>query len=304
MPAIRIATRKSPLALWQAEYVKQQLIKHHPDLTVELVSMVTQGDRILDAPLAKIGGKGLFIKELETGIQQGVADIAVHSMKDVPAELPPGFVLNVICERDDPRDAYVSNEYSRFAELPIGATVGTCSLRRQCTIRAARPDLNVENLRGNVNTRLQKLDDGQYDAIILAAAGLRRLGLEHRIAECLSEDFSLPAVGQGAVGIESRENDTETHALISKLQHTETQLRVTAERAMNAILGGGCQIPIGGHAVIEGDQLTLRGFVGYPDGREVVADQISGSKYDGQALGRTLGERLLANGAREMLDSL
>lgn len=304
MQLIRIATRKSPLALWQAEHVKQQLMHLNPGLTVELVGMVTQGDKILDTPLAKIGGKGLFIKELETGMMEGIADIAVHSMKDVPAELPPGFVLSVICERGDPRDAFVSNRYQRFSDLPVGAVVGTSSLRRQCMIRAARPDLQVESLRGNVNTRLKKLDDGQFDAIILAAAGLRRLGFDRRITESLSEDVSLPAVGQGAVGIECRETDTVTQALVSVLQHEETQLRVTAERAMNAVLGGGCQVPIGGHAVVEGDQLTLTGLVGYPDGSKLVSDQVVGNKHNGSALGAQLGEQLLVQGAREILDSL
>lgn len=304
MQRIRIATRKSPLALWQAEYVKQQLIHHNPGLTVELVGMVTQGDKILDTPLAKIGGKGLFIKELETGLMDDIADIAVHSMKDVPAELPPGFVLDVICERDDSRDAFVSNRYQRLSDLPEGAIVGTSSLRRQCMIRAARPDLQIESLRGNVNTRLKKLDDGQFDAIILAAAGLRRLGFEQRITETLGEDVSLPAVGQGAVGIECRADDAVTQSLISALRHDETQLRVTAERAMNAILGGGCQVPIAGYAVIRGDQLTLRGLVGYPDGRKIIADQVVGNKHDGVALGTQLGEQLLAQGAREILDSL
>jgi len=238
---LRIATRKSQLALWQANYVKSMLEHHHPELKIELVTMTTQGDKILDTPLAKVGGKGLFVKELETGMLEGAADIAVHSMKDVPVEFPEGLHLPVICQREDPRDAFVSNTFKSLEQLPQGATLGTSSLRRQSQIAALRPDLKIKDLRGNVNTRLQKLDDGEYDAIILAAAGLKRLDFEERITQFIDTDVCLPAIGQGAVGIECRTDDARINNLIAPLTDNKTLIRVLAERAMNQRLQGGCQ---------------------------------------------------------------
>lgn len=298
---LKIATRKSPLALWQANFVKDRLEALHPQLQVELVPMSTQGDKILDTPLAKVGGKGLFVKELETAMLEGRADIAVHSMKDVPVEFPEGLGLHTICEREDPRDAFVSNRFKAIAELPQGAVVGTSSLRRQCQLRAARPDLVIRDLRGNVNTRLAKLDGGEYDAIILAAAGLKRLEMAHRIAAFIEPEQSLPANGQGAVGIECRLDDVELHALLAPLEHTETRTRVLTERAMNRALQGGCQVPIGAYALVEGDQIWLRGLVGSPDGTQVIRDEIRGSVSDGEALGEQLAQRLLAAGADVIL---
>ncbi|HDX8360980.1 hydroxymethylbilane synthase [Aeromonas veronii] len=298
---LKIATRKSPLALWQANFVKDQLEALHPQLQVELVPMSTQGDKILDTPLAKVGGKGLFVKELETAMLEGRADIAVHSMKDVPVEFPEGLGLHTICEREDPRDAFVSNRFKAIAELPQGAVVGTSSLRRQCQLRAARPDLVIRDLRGNVNTRLAKLDAGEYDAIILAAAGLKRLEMAHRITAFIEPEQSLPANGQGAVGIECRLDDVELHALLAPLEHTETRARVLTERAMNRALQGGCQVPIGAYALVEGEQIWLRGLVGSPDGTCVIRDEIRGPLADGEALGEQLAQRLLAAGADEIL---
>jgi len=298
---LRIATRKSPLALWQAEFVRDSLIQHFPDLQVELVKMVTQGDKILDTPLAKVGGKGLFVKELEQGMLRDEVDIAVHSMKDVPVELPDGLHLKVICEREDPRDAFVSNEFATFESLPMGARVGTSSLRRQTQLKAIRPDLTILDLRGNVNTRLKKLDDGQYDAIILAAAGLKRLGFDERIKQAIDSTVSLPAIGQGAVGIECRIEDKVINQLISVLNHQQTHICVMAERSMNTRLEGGCQVPIGGYAILEGDELYLRGLVGRPDGSEVVRGEIRGNAEDAAALGKTLAEDLLSRGADVIL---
>ena len=298
---IRIATRHSPLAMWQAYYVKAELLKHHPDLTVELLAMKTQGDKILDTPLAKIGGKGLFVKELEVAMLDGRADIAVHSMKDVPVDFPEGLGLAVICERGDPRDAFVSNQYKSIDALPQGAIVGTSSLRRQAQLREGRPDLIVNDLRGNVNTRLGKLDAGQYDAIILAAAGLQRLEMDERIASYLSPEQSLPAVGQGAVGIECRLDDLETLALLMPLEDAETRIRVTAERAMNLALEGGCQVPIGSFALLEGDEVFLRGLVGSVDGKQVIRKEIRGDKKDAEHLGLILAKQLLDCGAKEIL---
>jgi len=304
---IRIATRKSPLALWQAEHVRSELERHHPGLTVELVTMTTKGDKILDSPLAKVGGKGLFIKELEQGMLEGTADIAVHSMKDVTAVLPEEFVLAVICEREDPRDAFVSGSFASFRDLPQGARVGTCSLRRQCQIKEMRPDLKVIDLRGNVNTRLRKLDDGEFDAIVLATAGLVRLGFFDRIRERIAPETSLPAVGQGAVGIECRAEDSETRELLAPLEHRETRVRVSAERAMNARLEGGCQVPIGGFAELQDGTLRLRGFVGRPDGTLVIRADVSGPEADAERIGSEMGEDLLSRGAdrilRDVLDS-
>lgn len=301
---IRIATRKSPLAMWQAEYVKAALEQAHPGIEVELVPMVTKGDVILDTPLAKVGGKGLFVKELEVAMLEGRADIAVHSMKDVPVEFPEGLGLVTICEREDPRDAFVSNHYNNIDELPTGAIVGTSSLRRQCQLRARRPDLIVKDLRGNVNTRLRKLDDGEYDAIILACAGLMRLKLHDRIRSTITPEESLPAVGQGAVGIECRLDDERVLGLLAALNHQETATRVRCERAMNNHLQGGCQVPIGSYAELDGDQIWLRALVGEPDGSRIVRGEIRGPAADAEQLGTTLAEQLLNDGARTILDAL
>jgi len=298
---IRIATRHSPLAMWQANFVKAELMKYHPDLTVELLAMKTKGDKILDTPLAKVGGKGLFVKELEVAMLEGRADIAVHSMKDVPVDFPEGLGLMVICEREDPRDAFVSNHYQNIEQLPLGAVVGTCSLRRQCQLRELRPDLKVKDLRGNVNTRLGKLDAGEYDAVILAAAGLIRLQMQDRIASFIAPEVSLPAVGQGAVGIECRVDDEQTIALLKPLEDSQTRFRVTAERAMNLALQGGCQVPIGSFALLENEQIFLRGLVGSVDGKKIIRKEITGHQDDAQQLGLQLAEQLLASGAKEIL---
>lgn len=301
---VRIATRKSALALWQAEYVKHALQQAHPGLKVDLVPMSTQGDRVLDTPLAKIGGKGLFIKELEVAIQQGRADIAVHSMKDVPMEMPDGFGLHAICERENPFDAFVSNQYTDLQSLPKGAVVGTSSMRRQCQLKAWRDDLQIRDLRGNVNTRLAKLDAGEYDAIILACAGLMRLGLGDRIRQSIAPEFCLPAVGQGAVGIECLNDDKDLIALLKPLNHQPTAIRVQAERAMNHTLQGGCQVPIGGFALLEEQQIWLRGLVGAIDGSEIISAEIRGDASDAVALGQQLGQMLLEKGASEILNAL
>ena len=289
------------MALWQAEFVKAQLEHFHDDVRVELVPMSTQGDIILDTPLAKIGGKGLFVKELEQAMLDGRADIAVHSMKDVPVEFPDDLELHVICEREDPRDAFVSNNFANIDALPQGAIVGTSSLRRQCQIRALRPDLEIRDLRGNVNTRLAKLDSGQYDAIILAAAGLIRLKMGERIRDFIEPEVSLPANGQGAVGIECRIDDEVTKALLAPLEHSETRIRVNAERAMNRHLEGGCQVPIGAYALVDGEQVHLRGLVGAIDGSEILRDEISGHVDNAEKLGIELAKKLLAQGADKIL---
>ncbi len=298
---IRIATRQSPLALWQAQYVQQRLMANHPGLQVELVPMVTRGDIILDTPLAKVGGKGLFVKELELALLENRADIAVHSMKDVPVAFPAGLGLVTICERDDPRDAFVSNHFATLDALPQGSCVGTSSLRRQCQLRHYRPDLVVRDLRGNVGTRLAKLDNGDYDAIILAAAGLKRLGQEQRIRCPLSAEISLPAVGQGAVGIECRLDDDITRALLAPLNHSETQARVQAERAMNTRLEGGCQVPIASYAELANGTLWLRALVGSPDGKQIIRGERRGPVAQAEQMGIALAEELLAKGAREIL---
>lgn len=298
---VRIATRRSPLAMWQAEYVRDRLQENHPGLQVEFVKMVTQGDKILDTPLAKVGGKGLFVKELEVGMLEGQADIAVHSMKDVPMAFPEGLHLAVVCPREDPRDAFVSNTYKALEELPEGARVGTSSMRRTCQLRELRPDLNILDLRGNVNTRLKKLDDGEYDAIILAAAGLIRLEFQHRIAQFIEPEVCLPAVGQGAVGIECRVNDERIHALLACLNDEATSIRVRAERAMNHRLEGGCQVPIGGYSLLEGDEIWLRALVGRPDGSEMIRGEVRGPIAEGEKLGKQLADDLLSRGAAEIL---
>ncbi len=301
---LRIATRKSQLALWQAEYVRDMLKLHHPDLNVELVKMSTQGDKILDTPLAKVGGKGLFVKELERSLLDEETDIAVHSMKDVPVELPDRLHLSVICPREDPRDAFVSSQYKSLEALPEGARLGTSSLRRQCQLAALRPDLNIIDLRGNVNTRLKKLDDGEYDAIILAAAGLKRLEFEDRISAFLATDISLPAIGQGAVGIECRREDSWVNELLTPLNDPDTATRVAAERAMNLRLQGGCQVPIAGYAELEHGVILLRGLVGRVDGSEIIRGEIAGPPEDAAHLGQVLAEDLLARGADRVLAEL
>jgi hydroxymethylbilane synthase len=290
--------------MWQAKYVQAKLLEHHPHVNVELLPMSTQGDRILDTPLAKIGGKGLFIKELEIAMQNGEADIAVHSMKDVPVAFPEGFGLHAICERENPFDAFVSNHYDNIEALPLGAVVGTSSLRRQCQIRAFRSDLVIKDLRGNVNTRLAKLDEGQYDAIILASAGLIRLGMRERIKQEIDTGVSLPAVGQGAVGIECRNDDAELISLLQALNDSQTAARVLAERAMNARLEGGCQVPIGSYAVLSNDTLTLRGLVGTPDGTTILKASAEGQLADAENIGTEVANKLLEQGAREILDAL
>ena len=301
---LRIATRKSPLAVWQAEHVADLLRRAHPGLDVELVKMSTRGDKILDAPLAKIGGKGLFLKELEQGLLEGRADIAVHSMKDVPAEITPDLHVPVIPERGDPRDAFVSNNYATLNDLPQGARVGTASLRRQCQIKAARPDLEVLTLRGSVNTRLAKLDDGEFDAIVLAASGLMRLGLEQRITRVIPPEESLPAVGQGALGIQCRVDDPEINTMIAALDHEHSNRVVSAERAVNRRLEGSCQVPIAAHAQLAGGEIFLRALVGSPDGTEVIRGEIKGPAEQGEVLGEQLAGDLLARGADRILREL
>jgi hydroxymethylbilane synthase len=301
---IRIATRKSPLALWQAEHVAAALTAANPGLEVELAAMSTQGDKILDTPLAKIGGKGLFVKELEQGMLDGSADIAVHSMKDVPVELPDGLHLAVIMAREDPHDAFVSNHFESIEDLPKGSRVGTSSLRRESQLAARRPDLEILPLRGNVNTRLRKLDDGEFDAIILAAAGLLRLGFGERIRMRIDTDDSLPAIGQGAIGIECRSDDHRVNSLIEPLHDAETAACVAAERAMNHRLQGGCQVPIAGHATLDGDMIQLRGLVGEVDGSQIIRGQIAGAATDAEALGTALADDLLERGAADILQRL
>lgn len=298
---LKIATRQSPLALWQANFVKDRLTEIYPDLTVELMPMVTKGDVILDTPLAKIGGKGLFVKELENALLNGEADIAVHSMKDVPMEFPAGLGLSVICKREDPRDAFVSNRYRSLHELPPGAIVGTSSLRRQCQLKTLRPDLKVQSLRGNVGTRLSKLDKGDYDAVILASAGLIRLGMRERIASFIETEISLPAAGQGAVGIECRTGDERVQKLLAPLADAETTACVLAERAMNNRLQGGCQVPIGGYAVLNGDELHLRALVGALDGSKIIRAEGKSAVKNAEVLGVQIAEQLLAQGADKIL---
>ncbi len=298
---LKIATRKSPLALWQAKHVKARLEAQHPALNVELVKMTTKGDQILNSPLSKIGGKGLFIKELEIGMMEGEADIAVHSMKDVPYEIPQGFELGAVLQRENPFDAFVSNNFNSIDELPQNAKVGTCSMRRIVQLKAIRPDLEILDLRGNVNTRLKKLDDGEYDAIILACAGLIRLGFEDRIKQQIPQEQSIPAVGQGAVGIEIRANDNEIMDIIKPLIDTQTTYRVTAERAMNARLEGGCSVPIAGFSTIDGEQITLTGLVGNVDTGVILKEQVSGNVSQAEQLGVELADLLISLGAREIL---
>ena len=308
---LTIATRQSPLALWQANFIKDTLQSLYPDLHITLLEMVTKGDKILDTPLAKIGGKGLFVKELETALYEKQADIAVHSLKDVPMVLPEGLTLGAYCKRHAPTDAFVSNQYTSLDDLPQGAVLGTSSLRRECQIRAARPDLIIKSLRGNVGTRLAKLDAGEYDAIILATSGLQRLGLDERIRHELDTTLSLPAVGQGALAIECRADDADILTLLAPLNHHETRLCVIAERAMNHTLEGGCQVPIAGFATIDGDTLTMRGRVGSIDGKTLLQAKqcvaLSGTDTDEQAvraLGVAIAQDLLNQGADKILQEV
>ncbi|WP_373820405.1 hydroxymethylbilane synthase [Glaesserella sp.] len=301
---LRIATRQSPLALWQANFVKNALEQHFPHLSVELVTMVTKGDIILDTPLAKIGGKGLFVKELESALLEGRADLAVHSMKDVPMEFPQGLGLAVICEREDPRDAFVSNHYASLDELPEGAVVGTSSLRRQCQLVSAYPHLQVKSLRGNVGTRLNKLDNREYDAIILAAAGLIRLGLQQRIRSFIPITQSLPATGQGAVGIETRIDDKRVLEYVNALNHPQTACCVIAERAMNKRLQGGCQVPIGGFAQLDGDEISLNALVGSLDGSTIIRASGTAKVQAAEQLGISIAEQLLIQGADKILQDI
>ena len=303
-PPIRIATRRSKLAMWQAEHVQALLRSAHPDLPVDLVPMSTQGDRVLDRALADVGGKGLFVKELEVAMQEGRADIAVHSMKDVPSELPAGFAIVAVLPRANPLDAFISRRYARFADLPQGARVGTSSPRRQAQLRQVRPDLRLELLRGNVDTRLRRLDEGELDAILLACAGLERLGIAHHVTEQLSLDLSVPAVGQGVIGIEARADDSRSRAALEALHHAESYTRLLAERAFAATLGGSCHSPIAAHATLDGTTLTLRGFIGAPDGSETYRDRLSGEAAQAETLGRELARRMQAAGAERLLERL
>ena len=301
LKSLTIATRESPLALWQAHHIKSELTGFYPELEVCLLGMTSRGDQLLDIPLNKVGGKGLFVKELETALIEGSADIAVHSMKDVPMEFPNGLALAVICEREDPRDAFVSNKWKTFEELPLGSTLGTSSLRRACQLQEIRPDLTIRFLRGNVNTRLGKLDNGEYDAIILASAGLIRLGMKERISEYLDVSICLPAGGQGAIGIECRDGDAELLDLLKPLNHVETSCRVRAERALNARLEGGCQFPIASFAELDNDQLILKGLVGKSDGSIILRAEERDIRDNAEVLGVKVAENLIAQGARELL---
>lgn len=309
---LNIATRQSPLALWQARHIQTRLQALYPQLSINLVTMVTKGDKILDTPLAKIGGKGLFVKELEQALYEKQADIAVHSLKDVPMDLPDGLTLGAYCQREQPTDAFVSNKFSALDDLPQGATLGTSSLRRQCQIQQYRPDLNIISLRGNVGTRLAKLDNGDYDAIILATSGLKRLGLTERICHEIDTDISLPAVGQGALAIECRADDTDVLNLLKPLNHEPSRLCVLAERAMNRHLQGGCQVPIAGFAVIEDDKLTLTGRVGSVDGNvllkaqqtNALTDDAQENEHIANAMGITVAQALLAQGADDILKEI
>lgn len=301
MEKITIASRESVLAMWQAEYIQGCLKKHYPQLTVEILGISTKGDRILDKTLSKIGGKGLFIKELETALQEGKADLAVHSIKDVPMVLPEGFALTAIPERANPCDAFVSNHYSALHTLPEGAIVGTASLRREAQIRAAFPHLTIHTLRGNVQTRLRKLDEGQYDAIILAAAGLERLNLHERIRGVLSVDESLPAAGQGALGIEIAEHREDMRQLLAVLHDCDSADCVLAERALARELGGSCQVPLAAYAVLEGDNLYLRGLVAYPDGSEVLTAQARAPRQYAESLGKAVAKLLAEDGAMDLI---
>lgn len=299
-----IASRESALAMWQAEYIRDRLHALYPQTEVTILGMTTQGDQILDVTLSKIGGKGLFVKELETALEDGRADLAVHSLKDVPMHMPEGFVLAAIGEREDPHDAFVSNKFENLAALPAGSVVGTSSLRRESQLRARFPHLKIEPLRGNVQTRLRKLDEGQYAAIILAAAGLKRLGLGSRIRNVISSEDSLPAVGQGALGIECRSDRADVATLLQPLHHPDTAACVLAERAMSRVLGGSCQVPLGGFAEILDGKLHMRGFVATPDGKRMLRAELTGEIADPETLGKRIADALLAQGADEILAAL
>ncbi|OGS81248.1 MAG: hydroxymethylbilane synthase [Gallionellales bacterium GWA2_55_18] len=299
-----IASRESALAMWQAEHIRDRLRALYPQTEVSILGMTTQGDQILDVTLSKIGGKGLFVKELETALEDGRADLAVHSLKDVPMHMPEGFVLAAIGEREDPHDAFVSNKHENLAALPPGSVVGTSSLRRESQLRARFPHLKIEPLRGNVQTRLRKLDEGKYAAIILAAAGLKRLGLGARIRNIISSEDSLPAVGQGALGIECRTDRADVIALLQPLHHPDTAACVLAERAMSRVLAGSCQVPLGGFAEVQNGKLRMRGFVASPDGKRMVRAEMTGEIADPEALGKQVADALLAQGAGEILAAL
>ncbi len=304
MNQLSIATRKSPLAMWQAEFVKAQLLQQHPQLAIELIGMSTQGDVLLDVPLAKIGGKGLFIKELEEQMIAGNAQLAVHSMKDLPAVLPEGFAIGAVLARHNPLDAFVSNTYANLDELPQGAIVGTSSLRRKSQLLAIRPDLQLHDLRGNIHTRMRKLDEGQYDAIILAAAGLERMDMPERIRSVIPAEVCLPAVAQGALAIEVLANDASTQGFVDCLNDQTTLACVRAERAMNAALEGGCQVPIGSYAIWQGEQIWLRGLVASLDGKTIIRGERKGSAADAEMMGEDLAQELLVKGAKSILDAV
>ncbi len=301
---LRIGTRGSKLALTQSEWVKGKIEAQHPDVKVELVRVRTTGDKILDAPLSKIGGKGLFVKEIEEALVNERIDLAVHSMKDVPAALPEGLILTTFPEREDPRDAFVSTKYDRLEQLPQGARVGTGSLRRSAQLLHIRPDLELVPVRGNVDTRLRKLEGGEYEAIILAASGLRRLGLKDRISQALGVEQIIPAIGQGALGLEVRRDDEETIGRIAFLNHRETQITVKAERAFLTELGGGCQVPLAAFCRTENGQLCLEGMVAELDGSKVLRDQMRGEESEAEEMGIALARRLLAAGADEILERI
>ena len=300
---IKIGTRASMLALWQANWVKSEIEKRH-GLNVELVKIKTTGDKITDVPLAKVGGKGLFVKEIEEALLSKEVDLAVHSMKDVPTVFPNGLHLKAITKREDPRDALISRHGKTLSELPKGANIGTSSLRRQSQLLKARPDLNISQLRGNLDTRLKKLEQGVYDAIILAGAGIKRLGWVDKITELIEPDVMLPAIGQGALGIETRTEDSYVNGLVEFFDHRDTSVAVRAERAMLKRLDGGCQVPIAAYGIVKGDELRLTGLVASVDGLRIIKDVISGNTIDAETLGVTLAEKLLKAGAKEILDEL
>ena len=299
-----IASRESPLAMWQALHIQSRLQALYPQTTVEILGMTTTGDQILDTPLAKVGGKGLFVKELETALADGRADLAVHSMKDVPMNLPEGFMLAATGEREDPRDAFVSNNFASLEDLPAGSIVGTSSLRRQSQLQARLPHLKIESLRGNLQTRLRKLDEGQYAAIILAAAGLIRLGLQSRIRSVIAPNLSIPAVGQGALGIEINSNRPELVEVLAPLNHADTQACVEAERAMSRALAGSCTVPLGAYATCENNTIHITGFVASVDGKQMLVETASGMRNQADALGKQLAQQLVAKGADKILAAL
>lgn len=300
---IKLGTRGSQLALWQANHIKK-ILEETYGLEVELVKIKTQGDKILDVALAKVGGKGLFVKELEDALLDKRVDFAVHSMKDVPVDLPEGLHITAITKREDPRDVFVSKTYNTLSELPSGAKVGTSSLRRQCQLLSFRPDLQVEVLRGNVETRIRKMVKGQFDAVILANAGVKRLGLMEYVKEVISEDISLPAIGQGALGIECRKDDEEINKIISILNDADTADCVKAERAFLRVLEGGCQVPIGAYAKVDGEKIIITGLVGSLDGKKIIKEVVSGNRVDCEALGEALAKEILNQGARKILEEV